>query len=101
MKKNKRLFASGLRGYVVNTMWNHMLNIRIKRNIQVLLSTLCPILTRGPGERKGQEGGKLACFFPTRALTAKLAHDPYREQDRGNVGVIINSSSVIVAMKFI
>lgn len=98
MKKNKRLFASGLRGYVVNTMWNHMLNIRIKRNIQVLLSTLCPILTRGPGEGGG---GEVSLFFSYKSCDSKPAHDLYREQDRGNVGVIINSSSVIVAMKFI
>lgn len=66
MKKNKSLFASGLGGYVVNTMWNHVLNTRIKRNIQVLLNTLCPILNRGPGERR--EGRELVCFFPTRIL---------------------------------
>lgn len=67
MKKNKSLFASGLRGYVVDTMWNHMLNIRIKRNIQVLLSTLSPVLTKGSGEGKG---GVRSLFFPTRVLTA-------------------------------
>lgn len=67
MKKNKILFASGLRRYVVNTMWNHMLNIRIKRNIQVLLSSLSSVLPEAQGRERVVE--KIG-FSPTRVLTA-------------------------------
>lgn len=60
-----------------------------------------PYINQRPRGEEGRKGVKVSLFFSYNNSDRKLEDDVHRAQDRINVSDIINSSSVIVAMKLI